>query len=93
MRIVARGEGLDATRAVHRVVYHHTSHFNREYKSLFGLPWMRDMERLRGTAREIVDLSIWLWGVILLSARVLPLIKLCINRHPMLNFGQRQGLF
>ena len=32
-------------------------HFNREYKSLFGLPPMRDMERLRGTARESISLA------------------------------------
>ena len=88
MRIVARGEGLDATRAVHRVVYHHISHFNREYKSLFGLPSMRDMERLRGTAREIVDLSIWLWAVILLSAwhgsqrNLYALIRCGTGEHP-----------
>ena len=34
------GEGLDA------------AYFNREYKGLFGLPPMRDMERLREYARE-----------------------------------------
>jgi AraC-like DNA-binding protein len=51
------GEGLDATSAAFRVGYHDASHFNREYKSLFGLPPMRDMERLRGTAREGISLA------------------------------------
>ena len=46
------GEGLDATSAAYRVGYHDASHFNREYKSLFGLPPMRDMGRLREAARE-----------------------------------------
>ena len=46
------GEGLDAASAAYRVGYHDASHFNREYKSLFGLPPMRDMERLREAARE-----------------------------------------
>jgi AraC-like DNA-binding protein len=41
------GEGLDAASAAYRVGYHDASYFNREYKSLFGLPPMRDMERLR----------------------------------------------
>jgi hypothetical protein len=34
------------------VGYHDASHFNREYKSLFGIPPMRDMQRLREAARE-----------------------------------------
>ncbi len=46
------GEGLDAASAAYRVGYHDASYFNREYKGLFGLPPMRDMERLRETARE-----------------------------------------
>ena len=47
------GEGLDAASAAYRVGYHDASHFNREYKSLFGLPPRRDMERLReGAPRE-----------------------------------------
>ncbi len=46
------GEGLDAASAAYRVGYHDASYFNREYKGLFGLPPMRDMERLRGAARE-----------------------------------------
>jgi AraC-like DNA-binding protein len=51
------GEGLDATSVAYRVGYHDASHFNREYKSLFGLPPMRDMDRLRGTARESISLA------------------------------------
>jgi AraC-like DNA-binding protein len=51
------GEGLDATSAAFRVGYHDASHFNREYKSLFGLPPMRDMERLRGAARDSIGLA------------------------------------
>jgi AraC-like DNA-binding protein len=46
------GEDLDATRAAYRVGYHDASHFNREYKSLFGVPPMRDVQRLREAARE-----------------------------------------
>jgi len=45
------GESLDAASAAYRVGYHDASHFNREYKSLFGLPPMRDVEQLRETAR------------------------------------------
>jgi len=41
------GEGLDAASAAYRVGYHDASYFNRDYKSLFGLPPMRDVERLR----------------------------------------------
>jgi AraC-like DNA-binding protein len=41
------GEALDAASAAYRVGYHDASHFNREYKSLFGVPPMRDVQRLR----------------------------------------------
>lgn len=41
------GEDLDATSAAYRVGYNDSSHFSREYKSLFGEPPMRDVERLR----------------------------------------------
>jgi AraC-like DNA-binding protein len=41
------GERLDAASAGSRVGYDDAAHFNREYKSLFGLPPMRDVERLR----------------------------------------------
>ncbi|MCA9972244.1 MAG: AraC family transcriptional regulator [Anaerolineales bacterium] len=44
------GEDLDATTTAYRVGYNDASHFNREYKRLFGLPPMRDVERLRETA-------------------------------------------
>jgi AraC-like DNA-binding protein len=51
------GEGLDAANTAYRVGYNDASHFNREYKSLFGLPPMRDVERLRGPARESISLA------------------------------------
>ncbi len=41
------GEDLDATQAAYRVGYNDAAHFNREYKSLFGEPPMRDVQRLR----------------------------------------------
>jgi len=40
-------EDLDATSAAYRVGYQDASYFNREYKSLFGIPPMRDVQRLR----------------------------------------------
>ena len=46
------GEDLDAASAASRVGYHDASHFNREYKSLFGVPPMRDVERVRGAATQ-----------------------------------------
>ncbi|MBW4425109.1 MAG: AraC family transcriptional regulator [Nostoc desertorum CM1-VF14] len=46
------GEKLDATSAAYRVGYDDASHFNREYKRLFGAPPMRDVERLREAAKE-----------------------------------------
>jgi AraC-like DNA-binding protein len=49
------GDGLDAASAASRVGYHNAAHFNREYKSLYGLPPMRDMERLRGTISLTAD--------------------------------------
>ena len=49
------GEALDAASAAYRVGYQDASHFNREYKSLFGVPPMRDVQRLRATVRESVD--------------------------------------
>jgi AraC-like DNA-binding protein len=56
-RRIMLGEGLDATSVAYRVGYHNDSHFSREYKSLFGLPPMRDIERLRGTTRESIGLA------------------------------------
>jgi AraC-like DNA-binding protein len=44
------GEGLDAASAGYRVGYNDASHFNREYKRLFGQPPLRDVERLREAA-------------------------------------------
>jgi AraC-like DNA-binding protein len=44
------GEDLDAATAGYRVGYNDASHFNREYKKLFGLPPLRDVERLREAA-------------------------------------------
>ncbi len=41
------GEDIDAASAAYRLGYHDASHFNREYKSLFGVPPMRDVQRLR----------------------------------------------
>ncbi len=40
-------EDLDATSAAYRVGYQDASYFNREYKSLFGIPPMRDVQRMR----------------------------------------------
>src|SRR5438128_7676279 len=45
-------EGLDAASAAYRVGYHDASHFNREYKSLFGIPPMRDVHRLREAVQD-----------------------------------------
>ena len=44
------GEDFDAASAAYRVGYQDASHFNREYKSLFGVPPMRDVQRLREAA-------------------------------------------
>jgi AraC-like DNA-binding protein len=41
------GEHLDAASTAYRVGYDDASHFNREYKSLFGAPPMRDVQQLR----------------------------------------------
>src|SRR5260221_6443326 len=43
-------EDLDAASAAYRVGYQDASHFNREYKSLFDVPPMRDVQRLREEA-------------------------------------------
>lgn len=40
-------EDLDAASTAFRLGYHDAAHFNREYKSLFGVPPMRDVHRLR----------------------------------------------
>ncbi|MDF5710526.1 MAG: AraC family transcriptional regulator [Nostoc sp. S4] len=49
-------ENLDASSAAYRVGYDDASHFNREYKRLFGTPPIRDVEQLREAARETVSL-------------------------------------
>lgn len=41
------GENLDVASAAYRVGYNDPSHFNREYKSVFGAPPLRDVQRLR----------------------------------------------
>jgi AraC-like DNA-binding protein len=50
------GEDLDAASAGYRVGYGDASHFNREYKRLFGAPPVRDMERLREAVTENASL-------------------------------------
>lgn len=50
-------EDLDAASAAYRVGYQDASHFNREYKSLFGVPPMRDVQRLREEAWDQVSPS------------------------------------
>ena len=47
------GEDLDAASVATRVGYNDAAHFNREYKSLFGAPPMRDAARLRDTAGAV----------------------------------------
>lgn len=47
------GEHLDATTTAHRVGYDDVSHFNREYKRLFGAPPLRDVEQLRMAAGAV----------------------------------------
>jgi AraC-like DNA-binding protein len=49
-------EDLDAANAGYRVGYSDASHFNREYKRLFGAPPVRDVERLREAAMESAGL-------------------------------------
>ena len=47
-------EAFDATSTAYRVGYHDASHFNREYKNLFGVPPMRDIQRMR---EEVLETS------------------------------------
>ena len=49
-------EDLDATSVALRVGYRDASHFNREYKSLFGVPPMRDVQQLR-VQDQLTDLA------------------------------------
>ena len=46
-------EALDAAGAGYRVGYDDAAHFSREYKSLFGVPPKKDIERLREAAQTI----------------------------------------
>lgn len=46
-------ENFDAASAGSRVGYDDAAYFSREYKSLFGLPPMRDVERLREAASTV----------------------------------------
>ncbi len=50
-------QGLDAASAGYRVGYNEASHFNREYKKLFGVPPIRDVERLREADGNSVGLG------------------------------------
>ncbi len=52
------GEHLAAASAGYRVGYDDASQFNREYKRLFGLPPLRDVERLRQAARHNGGLAV-----------------------------------
>jgi AraC-like DNA-binding protein len=47
-------EDLDAASAAYRVGYQDASHFKREYKSLFGVPPMRDAQRLREEPENVL---------------------------------------
>src|SRR5256884_872716 len=49
------GQDLDAASAGSRVGYHDAAHFNREYRSLFGVPPMRDVQRLREAASAVAS--------------------------------------
>jgi AraC-like DNA-binding protein len=48
-------EDLDAATAGFRVGYDDASHFNREYKRLFGVPPLRDVQRLREAVEAGAD--------------------------------------
>lgn len=52
------GEHLDAASTAYRVGYDDASHFNREYKRLFGTSPMRDVERLRAVTRQTGPLTL-----------------------------------
>ena len=55
-RLLLGGE-LNATDVAFRVGYNDSSHFSREYKSLFGLPPKRDVKRIRSTAKEYTGMA------------------------------------
>jgi AraC-like DNA-binding protein len=54
-RRLMMGENLDAASAAYRVGYDDASHFSREYRRLFGLPPIRDVQRLREEVLESVE--------------------------------------
>jgi AraC-like DNA-binding protein len=45
---------IDAASASHTVGYESPSQFSREYRRLFGAPPLRDIERLRASASDMV---------------------------------------
>ncbi|HMD89976.1 MAG TPA: AraC family transcriptional regulator [Anaerolineaceae bacterium] len=53
-RLMISGD-FDAASAAYQVGYHNASHFNREYKSVFGVPPMHDVQRLREEALDSAD--------------------------------------
>jgi hypothetical protein len=55
-RRLISGEALDATTAGRREGYDDASYFNRECKSLFDAPPIRDVQRLRAAAASGADL-------------------------------------
>ncbi len=57
-RCLMFGEDLNATAAGCCVGYDDASYFNREYKSLFDAPPMRDVQRLRAAAKSSADLRL-----------------------------------
>ncbi len=48
-------ENHDATSAAYRVGYSDAAYFNREYKSVFGVPPIRDVQRLREATSGFPD--------------------------------------
>lgn len=46
-------ENFDAASAAYRVGYNNAAYFNREYKSVFGNPPMRDVQQLRETSNAV----------------------------------------
>jgi transcriptional regulator GlxA family with amidase domain len=48
-------EDMDAANTAYRLGYHDAAHFSREYKSLFGAPPIRDVQRLRGKTLDGAD--------------------------------------
>jgi AraC-like DNA-binding protein len=54
-RCLMLDDGLKAASAALRVGYHNAAHYNREDKSLFGLPPIKDAKRLRATTGLATD--------------------------------------